>query len=80
MGTRVSNFFSNISFGLLGYRVDRSHSIMRIATTASPVSGAEIRDRAELLSYVKKVRHSINSISLAWIDYKQRQESKKKAL
>merc|ERR1712226_1110993 len=45
MGSRVQNFFARISFGLLGYRMDRTHSIMRIATTASPVSGAEVRDR-----------------------------------
>ncbi len=45
MGSRVQNFFPNISFGYLGYRMDRTHSIMRIATTASPVSGADVRDR-----------------------------------
>ena len=71
----MQNFFARISFGLLGYRMDRSHSIMRIATTASPVSGAEIRDRAEILSYMRTVRHSLNVISCAWLDYKERNEN-----
>eukprot|EP00613_Pedinella_sp_CCMP2098_P067037 CAMPEP_0171988882 /NCGR_PEP_ID=MMETSP0993-20121228/276127_1 /TAXON_ID=483369 /ORGANISM="non described non described, Strain CCMP2098" /LENGTH=1339 /DNA_ID=CAMNT_0012641859 /DNA_START=956 /DNA_END=4976 /DNA_ORIENTATION=- len=44
MGKRVRDFWTNASFGLLGYEIDRTHSIMRIATTASPVSGAAIRD------------------------------------
>lgn len=43
LGKRVQDFFPKISFGLLGYRMDRTHSIMRIATTASPVSGADVR-------------------------------------
>ena len=45
MGARVSAFWPGVSRGLLGYRIDRTHSIMRIATTASPVSGADVRDR-----------------------------------
>jgi hypothetical protein len=73
MGFRVQDFFRNISFGFLGYRMDRSHSIMRIATTASPISGAEIRDRAKIMFYMKEVHHSINTISSAWLDYKERQ-------
>ena len=34
---RVERFFANISFGWLAYRMDRTHSIVRIATTASPI-------------------------------------------
>ena len=30
MGMRVQTFFEKISFGLLGYRMDRTHSIMRM--------------------------------------------------
>ena len=76
MGSRVQHFFVNISLGLLGYRMDRSHSIMRIATTASPISGAEIRDTAKIIFYMKKIRLSINIISCAWLDYKKRKDSK----
>ena len=34
---RVERFFANISFGWWAYRLDRTHSIVRIATTASPI-------------------------------------------
>ena len=47
MGLRVQNFWTYMSFGLLGYDMSRTHSIMRIATTASPVSGAAVRGRMQ---------------------------------
>jgi hypothetical protein len=31
-----------VSLGYLNYDMSRTHSIMRIATTASPISGAEV--------------------------------------
>ena len=34
---RVERFFAKISFGWWAYRMDRTHSIVRIATTASPI-------------------------------------------
>ena len=45
MGLDVMQFWSRCSGGLLAYDMDRTHSIMRIATTASPVSGAALRQR-----------------------------------
>lgn len=78
MGMRVQSFFPKISFGLLGYRMDRTHSIMRIATTASPVSGADVRERMEHLRLVLKVDKSVRLISRAWKKYKLR--SRKGAL
>ena len=45
MGKRVQDFWPAASFGIFGYDMSRSQSIMRIATTASPVSGAEVRHR-----------------------------------
>ena len=45
MGKRCQDFWSNVSFGMLGYDMSRTQSIMRIATTASPVSGMEVRLR-----------------------------------
>ena len=77
MGKRVSDFFANISFGMLGYRMDRTHSIMRIATTASPVSGADVRYRMRQLQLLKKVQHSVHVISLAYLKYKARTAAKK---
>mmetsp|Transcript_28261 Transcript_28261/g.41629 ORF Transcript_28261/g.41629 Transcript_28261/m.41629 type:complete len:893 (-) Transcript_28261:105-2783(-) len=76
MGKRVQQFFVNISFGLLGYRMDRTHSIMRIATTASPISGADVRQRMRQLQLLKKVQHSIHVISMAFLQYKTRKAQK----
>ena len=72
MGDRVEKFFSKNSFGLLGYDKDRSHSIMRIATTASPVSGADVRERKRVISLIRKINRSVEIITKAWVAYKQR--------
>jgi len=77
MGKRVQEFFPKISFGLLGYRMDRTHSIMRIATTASPISGSDVRQRMRQLQLLKKVQHSIHVISVAYLRYKGRKESER---
>lgn len=70
MGSRVQSFFPKISFGLLGYRMDRTHSIMRIATTASPVSGADVRERMEELRLMLKVERSVQLITRTWRKWK----------
>jgi EF-hand domain pair len=75
MGKRVQDFFAKISFGFFGYRMDRTHSIMRIATTASPISGSDVRQRMRHLQLLKKVNHSINVISSAYLAYKNKKES-----
>ena len=43
-------------------RMDRTHSIMRIATTASPVSGADVRDRMVELHLRFKVEKAVNLV------------------
>ena len=43
LGKAVQDFWPRVSCGLLQYDMSRSQSIMRIASTASPVSGAEVR-------------------------------------
>jgi hypothetical protein len=45
MGKCVEGFLDRIFFGFLGYRMDQTHSVMRITTTASPVSGADIKEQ-----------------------------------
>ncbi len=65
MGMRVQTFFEKISFGLLGYRMDRTHSIMRIATTASPVSGADVRERMLELHHRYKILKAVDIITRA---------------
>lgn len=75
MGHRVQSFFRSISFGVWGYRMDRTHSIMRIATTASPVSGADVKKKMEHLQRVRKVRKAIDVISTAYLRYKKARAS-----
>lgn len=55
---RVSQFWSTVSFGILGYEMHRTHSIMRIATTASPISGSEVRSRMLDLALAIEVKNS----------------------
>lgn len=78
MGKRVENFFSRISFGVWSYRFDRTHSIMRIATTASPVSGADVRQRMEHLRLLKKIEKSLDAISSAYLAYRQRKKEQQR--
>ena len=58
MAKRVADFWPSVSLGYLKYDIDRTHSIMRIATTASPVSGAEVRDRTVELAKIKRLKNS----------------------
>jgi len=72
MGMRVQNFFPRISFGYLGYRMDRTHSIMRIATTASPVSGSDVRESIESLRLKHIIQKAVNTISSVYHDHLMR--------
>ena len=81
MGTRVQSFFPKISFGYWGYRMDRTHSIMRIATTASPVSGADVRDRMVELHLRFKIQKAVNLVGrrfLAWKKTRSRKNQNEK--
>ena len=49
MGKAVQDFWPWVSFGLLGYDMSRSQSMLRVATTASPISGSEVRERILVL-------------------------------
>ena len=75
MGDRVERFFSKHTFGMMGYRKDRTHSIMRIATTASPISGADVRDRKREIYLTKKIYTSLDAIAVAWQEYKKKEKS-----
>jgi len=70
MGSRVQSFFPKISFGILGYRMDRTHSIMRIATTASPVSGADVRERMVDLHLRFKIQRAVNLVSRKYREWR----------
>lgn len=72
MGHRVQAFFPAISFGLLGYRIDHTHSIMRIATTASPVSGADVRRRMVTMNLRASVEKAVGTVGRAYRRYRRR--------
>eukprot|EP00531_Pseudo-nitzschia_arenysensis_P016726 CAMPEP_0116156094 /NCGR_PEP_ID=MMETSP0329-20121206/22651_1 /TAXON_ID=697910 /ORGANISM="Pseudo-nitzschia arenysensis, Strain B593" /LENGTH=1586 /DNA_ID=CAMNT_0003653159 /DNA_START=153 /DNA_END=4916 /DNA_ORIENTATION=- len=74
---RVERFFARISFGWWAYRIDRTHSIVRIATTASPISGSDVRQRIERLRLWKKVIHSVHVIEITYLAYRKRKKEKK---
>lgn len=76
MGSQVEGFFRRFSLGFLGYRFDRTHSIMRIATTASPVSGADVRERMRILQMLKQINHAVHVISVAWLRYKRQKDKR----
>jgi len=70
MGKRVADFWPAVSLGALGYDMSRTHSIMRIATTASPVSGAEVRDKllqnsihASMLRVIRRLNAAVKEYS-----------------
>jgi len=73
MGHRVQQFFPRVSFGYLGYRMDRTHSIMRIATTASPVSGSDVRERMDTIKLKITIKKAVSVISAAWYTYRQKE-------
>jgi hypothetical protein len=72
MAKKVERFFATISFGKWSYRIDRTHSIVRIATTASPISGSDVRQQIERLRLSKRVLHSIHLIENAYLTYRQK--------
>ena len=76
-GKRVQDFFPKYSFGLFGYKMERTHSIMRIATTASPISGDAVRDRMENMRLKARFQNAVHQITNSW---RCKQESQMKDL
>ena len=62
-GKKVQDFFPKYSFGLMGYKMERTHSIMRIATTASPISGDAVRDQMENLRLKARFQNAVHLIT-----------------
>ena len=55
LGKAVQDFWRlPLWLGQLSYDMSRTHSIMRVATTASPVSGMEVRERAQQLRCIRE--------------------------
>jgi len=61
MGKDVQDFWPRISFGFLGYDMSRTQSILRVASTASPVSGTQLRDKIiEVTLETQRTRAAFN--------------------
>jgi hypothetical protein len=52
---------------------------MRIATTASPVSGADVRERVEELRLMLKIETSVAVIARTWRKYSKRKGAAKQS-
>ena len=55
--------------------MDRTHSIMRIATTASPVSGADVREKTDELRLMIEIDRAARLISRTWKTWKMRKQN-----
>ena len=75
LGSNVQKFFPAVPFGYLGYSIDQTQSMLRVATTASLVSGADVRDRMETMKHTETIKGSIHKISSVWSRYRSRKTS-----
>lgn len=66
MATDVQGFWPTVSFGCLNYNTSRSQSILRVASTASPVSGTEVRDRMLQIGLETKALRAVTTIQKMW--------------
>lgn len=69
-GARVRDFWPMVSGGLLGYDMARSQSIMRVASTASPVSGGDVRNQMRELARKSRIEWAATSIAQAFPIFK----------
>jgi len=70
MGKDVQDWWPMVSLGFLNYDMSRTHSIMRVATTASPISGSEVRDKTLELALINQMKKAKASLA-ALIIYKR---------
>jgi len=66
MGQTVADFWPRWTLGVFGYDMSRSQSIMRVATTASPVSGMEVRERMLAIREEMRRRRAVGCIQRTW--------------
>jgi len=62
MGQAVQDFWPAATCGIFGYDMSRTQSIMRVATTASPVSGMEVRERLLAIQAETRRAHAASRI------------------
>ena len=66
MGEAVANWWPTATCGLFGYDMSRTQSMMRVATTASPVSGMEVRERIEEVREEMRRERAVRRIHGSW--------------
>lgn len=73
MAARVATFWKYATFGLFTYTIDRTQSIMRVTSTAAPVSGAEVRERMKAMSLQRQyqsIKDLFNRAMNRWAENK----------
>ncbi|CAE7877802.1 unnamed protein product [Symbiodinium necroappetens] len=63
MAGTIAEFWPLVSLGFLRYHMHRTQSIMRIATTASPISGADVRQQMLELRSAKEFNHLVGNVN-----------------
>jgi hypothetical protein len=71
LSSRVASFWPRWSCGMLGYDMSRTQSIMRIATTASPVGGSEVRHKMLELAEETRRKWAVRTLQLFFRFFKQ---------
>jgi hypothetical protein len=66
MAKGVADFWPLVSAGLLGYDISRSQSMLRVASTASPVPGMEVRDRMVQIGILTRRIEAVSTIQRIW--------------
>ena len=62
----VQDFWPRASLGLLRYDMSRTHSIMRVATTACPTGGSEVREQMIALEQWSRDLWAAKFIQKTW--------------
>jgi len=69
LAKKVQDWWPVASFGIFRYDMSRTQSIMRIATTASPVSGMEVRKKMLELSEVTTTKWAEKALAKAFRNF-----------
>ena len=80
MGKAVQDFWSMVSLGILGYDMSRTQSILRIASTASPVSGNDVRKKMLEIEVQTAKQFCATIIAMHWRKNRHRRWQKKQRM
>lgn len=77
MGNSVESFISLITLGMCSYKTSHTQSILRVATTASPVSAHHIKVKMRTLVAKEKIRHAVGVIERFWRNHASARKMKR---